>query len=153
MRDKERGVVWEESIVLLPDHVIIVMLSATLPNANELAQWVVRLKRAPFHVIKTDFRPVPLRHFIYPTGAEGIFQVVDEKGKINYENFNKVDELMTSTAQNSSRKKRKSLGASSPDIIKVVHLTIENNLGPMIVFCLSKKRCEEQAVALQESDN
>jgi len=64
MRDKERGVVWEESIVLLPDHVIIVMLSATLPNANELAQWVVRLKRKPFHVIKTDFRPVPLRHFI-----------------------------------------------------------------------------------------
>ena len=34
MRDSERGVVWEETIILLPDHVRYVFLSATIPNAK-----------------------------------------------------------------------------------------------------------------------
>ena len=38
MRDSERGVVWEESIVLLPDMVKYVFLSATIPNAREFAR-------------------------------------------------------------------------------------------------------------------
>ena len=40
MRDKERGVVWEESIILLPDTVHFVFLSATIPNAKQYAEWV-----------------------------------------------------------------------------------------------------------------
>lgn len=40
MRDKERGVVWEESIILLPDSVHFVFLSATIPNAKQYAEWV-----------------------------------------------------------------------------------------------------------------
>ena len=39
MRDKERGVVWEESIVMLPSEVRFVFLSATIPNAREFAAW------------------------------------------------------------------------------------------------------------------
>lgn len=62
MRDKERGVVWEETLVLLPQYTNIVMLSATVPNADELAKWVVRLKGKPCHVVYTEFRPVPLKH-------------------------------------------------------------------------------------------
>lgn len=37
---QQRGVVWEEVIILLPDHVNIVMLSATIPNKLEFADWV-----------------------------------------------------------------------------------------------------------------
>ena len=44
MRDKERGVVWEESIILLPDSVHFVFLSATIPNAKQYAEWV-RIER------------------------------------------------------------------------------------------------------------
>jgi ATP-dependent RNA helicase DOB1 len=54
LRDKERGVVWEESIVLLPPSIKLVFLSATIPNAREFAQWVAELKSAPCHVISTD---------------------------------------------------------------------------------------------------
>ena len=36
MRDKERGVVWEETIILLPDNVHYVFLSATIPNARSV---------------------------------------------------------------------------------------------------------------------
>lgn len=37
MRDRERGVVWEESIIMLPHKVRFVFLSATIPNAKEFA--------------------------------------------------------------------------------------------------------------------
>lgn len=36
----ERGVVWEESIILLPDHIRYVFLSATIPNAKQFAEWI-----------------------------------------------------------------------------------------------------------------
>ncbi len=41
----ERGVVWEETIILLPDKVRYVFLSATIPNASEFAQWIAKLHR------------------------------------------------------------------------------------------------------------
>ena len=36
----QRGVVWEEVIIMLPDHVNIILLSATVPNTKEFADWV-----------------------------------------------------------------------------------------------------------------
>ena len=36
----QRGVVWEEVIIMLPDHVNIILLSATVPNTQEFAGWV-----------------------------------------------------------------------------------------------------------------
>ena len=40
LRDKERGVVWEQSIILTPKTARFVFLSATIPNAREFAQWI-----------------------------------------------------------------------------------------------------------------
>ena len=45
LRDKERGVVWEESIVLMPKSVRFAFLSATIPNAMEFAEWIARTHR------------------------------------------------------------------------------------------------------------
>ena len=61
MRDKERGVVWEETIILLPDNVHYVFLSATIPNARQFAEWISHLHHQPCHVVYTDFRPTPLQ--------------------------------------------------------------------------------------------
>lgn len=36
----QRGVVWEEVLIMLPDHVSIILLSATVPNALEFADWI-----------------------------------------------------------------------------------------------------------------
>lgn len=78
MRDPERGVVWEETIVLLPDNVRYVFLSATIPNARQFAEWIAHLHHQPCHVVSSDCRPVPLRHYLYPVGSEGLFLVLDE---------------------------------------------------------------------------
>ena len=47
LRDKERGVVWEESIILMPKSVRFAFLSATIPNAAEFAQWIAKTHRYP----------------------------------------------------------------------------------------------------------
>ena len=76
MRDKERGVVWEESIILLPHNTRFVFLSATISNAREFAGWVCRLHNQPCHVVYTGYRPTPLTHYIFPAGASGIYQIL-----------------------------------------------------------------------------
>lgn len=62
INDEERGSVWEEVIIKLPDTVNIVMLSATVPNYMEFANWVGRTKQKKVYVQYTQFRPVPLEH-------------------------------------------------------------------------------------------
>jgi hypothetical protein len=44
LRDRERGVVWEESIVMAPKNARFVFLSATVPNAREFADWVAKVR-------------------------------------------------------------------------------------------------------------
>lgn len=77
VNDAERGVVWEEVIIMLPDHVNIILLSATVPNAKEFADWVGRTKKKDIYVISTAQRPVPLEHFLY-AGRE-LYKIVDAK--------------------------------------------------------------------------
>lgn len=40
VNDSERGVVWEEVIIMLPPHITLILLSATVPNTKEFAEWV-----------------------------------------------------------------------------------------------------------------
>lgn len=82
--DIERGHVWEEVLILLPDHVNIIMLSATVPNALKFSNWVGMTKRKKVYVISTSKRPVPLKHYLY-TGhntetKKELFLIVDSDG-------------------------------------------------------------------------
>lgn len=65
LTDADRGHVWEEVLILLPDHVCIVMLSATVPNTLEFANWVGKTKKKRVYVVSTPKRPVPLEHYLY----------------------------------------------------------------------------------------
>jgi hypothetical protein len=61
VNDTERGVVWEEVIIMLPEHVGMVFLSATTPNTEDFSEWIGRTKRKKVFVITTPHRPVPLQ--------------------------------------------------------------------------------------------
>jgi hypothetical protein len=86
----ERGVVWEETIILLPDKVHFVFLSATIPNSTEFACWIAKLHKQPCNVVYTDYRPTPLQHYIFPAGGDGLYLVVDEKSNFREDNFQKA---------------------------------------------------------------
>ena len=50
---------------MLPDYVNMIFLSATTPNTIDFSDWIGRTKRKPVHVIRTNYRPVPLSHHLY----------------------------------------------------------------------------------------
>ncbi|KAJ7292904.1 ATP-dependent RNA helicase [Mycena rebaudengoi] len=77
VNDAERGVVWEEVIIMLPDHVNIILLSATVPNTKEFADWVGRTKKKDIYVISTAQRPVPLEHYLY--AGRDMYKIVDAR--------------------------------------------------------------------------
>lgn len=53
VNDIDRGVVWEEVIIMLPAHVNLILLSATVPNTFEFADWIGRTKKKKIYVIST----------------------------------------------------------------------------------------------------
>lgn len=153
MRDKERGVVWEETMILLPNVVKYVFLSATIPNAREFAMWICKIKSQPCNVVYTDYRPVPLQHYVFVPGSEGIYLVVDEKGTFKEENFTKAISTLNEDLHLDKifDKKAKKKGQES-EIKKIISLIKDNNLDPAIVFSFSKKDCEVGALSLSKMD-
>jgi antiviral helicase SKI2 len=75
VNDLERGVVWEEVIIMLPEHVNLILLSATVPNTKEFANWVGRTKKKDIYVISTPKRPVPLEHYLW--ASKQMFKIVN----------------------------------------------------------------------------
>lgn len=68
VNDVERGVVWEEVIIMLPRHIHFVLLSATVPNTVSFADWIGRTKKKQIRVTGTTKRPVPLEHPLFYSG-------------------------------------------------------------------------------------
>lgn len=77
VNDYERGVVWEEVIIMLPQHISLILLSATVPNTHEFASWVGRTKQKDIYVISTSKRPVPLEHYIW--AGKDMHKIVDSE--------------------------------------------------------------------------
>jgi ATP-dependent RNA helicase DOB1 len=117
MKDRERGVVWEESIIFLPPEIKMVFLSATMSNATEFAEWICNLHKQPCHVVYTDFRPTPLQHYVFPMGGNGLYLVVDENEQFKEENFVKLQD--TFSKQKFSDVNKSANGKASGRIAKV----------------------------------
>ncbi|KAJ1383224.1 rRNA-processing arch domain [Sesbania bispinosa] len=105
MRDRERGVVWEESIVMSPKNSRFVFLSATVPNAKEFADWVAKVHQQPCHIVYTDYRPTPLQHYLFPAGGDGLYLVVDDKGKFREDSFQKALNALVPASEGDRKKK------------------------------------------------
>jgi ATP-dependent RNA helicase HelY len=77
--DEERGVVWEETIIYLPARIPILLLSATIGNADEIARWITSIRHKSCAVIQEFKRPVPLVPILFhPTGT--LFPLLAEPG-------------------------------------------------------------------------
>ncbi|KAB2025853.1 hypothetical protein ES319_D06G177400v1 [Gossypium barbadense] len=160
MRDRERGVVWEESIVMAPKNSRFVFLSATVPNAKEFADWVAKVHKQPCHIVYTDYRPTPLQHYIFPAGGDGLFLVVDEKGKFREDSFQKsLNALVPTSESDKKRNNGKSQNglvmgkvSEQSDIFKLVKMIIQRQYDPVIIFSFSKRECEFLAMQMAKMD-
>jgi ATP-dependent RNA helicase DOB1 len=153
MRDRERGVVWEETMILCSPNIRYVFLSATIPNAKDFAEWICRIKKQPCHVVYTDFRPVPLQHYIFPSGGEGIYLIVDEKGKFREDTFKKALATMSSGVESFIKDQKKTKkNTDGSDLNQILLLIIQKKLNPVIIFSFSKREVEGYAMSMGKLD-
>jgi ATP-dependent RNA helicase DOB1 len=157
MRDSVRGVVWEETLIMLPSKVHYVFLSATIPNAMQFAEWICKIKNQPCHVVYTDYRPTPLQHYLFPDGGDGIHLVVDEKSNFREDNFQKAIAALGEPEKELNSKSKKKWGKSNQkgqnsDLFKIIKMINMKNYHPVIVFSFAKKHCESNALQLSKLD-
>ncbi|HET9845492.1 MAG TPA: DEAD/DEAH box helicase [Nitrospira sp.] len=69
LADPERGVVWEETIIFCPTQASLLLLSASIGNPHDIADWLTSIRATPCHLIKHSKRTVPLRAgYLHPDG-------------------------------------------------------------------------------------
>ncbi|MFN8389304.1 MAG: DEAD/DEAH box helicase [Bdellovibrionota bacterium] len=61
LADPQRGPVWEESVVLSPRSSTLLMLSASISNAEEISRWIEQVRNKKVTIITVKERPVQLR--------------------------------------------------------------------------------------------
>ncbi len=67
--DPDRGVVWEEIMIYLPSRINLLLLSATIGNAQEICLWLSSIRGKECRLVKESRRPVPLFPlFLRPSG-------------------------------------------------------------------------------------
>ncbi|KAK9078937.1 hypothetical protein SSX86_002996 [Deinandra increscens subsp. villosa] len=162
MKDRERGVVWEESIIFLPPAIKMVFLSATMSNATEFAEWICNIHKQPCHVVYTDFRPTPLQHYVFPIGGSGLYLVVDESEQFREDNFLKLQDTFTKQKQNGGNLSGNSKSggrigkagnaSGGSDTYKIVKMIMERKFQPVIIFSFSRRECEQHAMSMTKLD-
>ncbi|CAG8705918.1 1840_t:CDS:10, partial [Rhizophagus irregularis] len=158
INDSERGVVWEEVIIMLPAHVNLVLLSATVPNTKEFADWIGRTKKKEIYVISTYKRPVPLEHYLYAENE--LYKIVDAKKVFSDQEWKKAQNALNKEKESKGNASRGG-GGGDPRAqqqqnknlwTNIINLLKKRDLLPVINFTFSKKRCDDFAAALSNLD-
>jgi len=169
INNKERGKVWEETLIMLPSEIKLVLLSATIDHPEYLANWIGNLKKRTIHLISNTTRIIPLTHYIYkPTPYE---ELADPK---------KRDEALITLMTNDGSWRSKVYGPWEKEFNRMIDNTLakdskeyqkqanktysgQNRLNnlidylklcglcPAICFVFSRKNCEIYASGIQDS--
>lgn len=177
INDPERGKVWEESIMMLPGHVQMVMLSATIDAPERFADWCENRDcdcvqpRKQVYLASTDVRVVPLTHYSFITTTSSIFKAVKNKdtekqineltnkpfviqsasGEFNEQHYHKMRKMLDLFETNRVFVKRAHV------LNQVCKYMVEHEMMPALCFVLSRKQiavcAKEITVPLLEFDS
>lgn len=164
VNDLDRGKVWEETIMMLPKHIQMVMLSATLDSPEKFALWCenkgtnasTALDKVVY-LTTTYERVVPLTHYSFITCGQGIFKILkdktlemevmrntntlhviqDAKGNFNDINYQKIKKTLVTFENKHHYVKRQHV------LNSVARHMVDNNMLPAICFILSRKALEQ----------
>jgi len=81
--DIDRGVIWEESIIFAPENMRFLALSATVPNEENLAGWIQKIKGHKVDIVRHHERPVPLKLYAYDE-KNGLLPIEEFRKSIKY---------------------------------------------------------------------
>ncbi|RWS25190.1 hypothetical protein B4U80_04866, partial [Leptotrombidium deliense] len=161
VNDRDRGHVWEEIFIMLPSHIRLVLLSATIPNVMEFADWLGRIRNSVTKVVYTTKRPVPLEHYLY-TGSNGktmneCFLFIDSESKFIRSGYEEARDAKKSRQskydKNFGAMKKTNVNPKTDTQIYINlirYLEKEEKL-PLIAFTLSLNRCYVNAETLSSA--
>jgi superfamily II RNA helicase len=131
LADKDRGVVWEEIMIYLPTRIRLLLLSATIQNADDIAAWLTYNRQNEVKVIQGGRRPVPLIPLCYQNQRLKLLKTAVSDALAIKKNYVRL-------AKKTFRAKEQSLEAN--DLVKSLkHL----DLLPAIFFLKSRKDCND----------
>lgn len=130
MNDRQRGTVWEESIIYCPPDIQLVALSATVANSDQLTDWI-NLVHGPTELIYSDFRPVPLQ--FYFGNLKGLFPLLDGNQKY----------INPRLKPKGPKPKGKAARPEPPSITYVLGQLRERDMLPAIYFIFSRRGCDK----------
>jgi superfamily II RNA helicase len=165
INDKHRGQVWEQSIMMLPSQVQMIMLSATIDNPARFAHWCESVKDNAKSVIicSTNHRVVPLTHYVFMTSTEGLFKKINDKdtsatvrkslckclpiqeadGKFRPDTYNTVSNITSLMTKHNMRNNRQFV---LNELIGYLH---KESMLPAIIFVFSRRLVEQCAEEVQ----
>jgi len=159
INEQERGHVWESTLMMLPPHIQLVMLSATIDQPENFAYWCENIHKdsnKQVYLTNTTHRVVPLTHYSFITTNNGIFKAIKDKavheeiksiinkpfiiqdsnGKFNDEHYFKMTKMLKLFDSKEIRVKRAHI------LNQVTKYLTENEMLPALCFVLSRKKID-----------
>ena len=166
INDRERGKVWEETMILLKPTIQLVLLSATIDKPELFASWLGDLKQVPIHLISTSYRIVPLEHAVFIgqqpqllMDAKEDFRADAYKRYLDWREQKRKDKDVKERQVAARREggwenavvKGGGMAAFNHQLNECVTYLQQKSLMPCLFFVFSRKGCENLAHLVQGS--
>jgi superfamily II RNA helicase len=135
--DTDRGVVWEETIIYLPRRIPLLLLSATIGNARQIAGWLESIRQKQCRVIHESKRPVPLYPLFLHPGGTLYPLLVTPKGHTEGRLYKRVGDML-----NARRKPRLDSAGKLPPFGELLKILRKYRLLPALFFLKSRADCD-----------
>jgi ATP-dependent RNA helicase HelY len=149
LADQERGTTWEESIILCPEHIRLICLSATVSNAGEIAAWISRTHR-PIRLITHTVRAVPLSLYYFVDGK--LHETIDQHGELVRDFPHTGGELKRQAGRSGPHGRRLAERATGdmeePQPREIIDALAAKEMLPAIYFLFSRNDCQTFAERL-----
>ncbi|XP_050420420.1 helicase SKI2W [Adelges cooleyi] len=159
VNDRDRGHIWEQILIMLPKRVKLVMLSATVTNVIDFADWIGRTRASKIYVVFTLYRPVPLEHYLYVGSntsmdfQENMHLIRKADSGFLMHGYRRASEQFKKNHEVKKYHDSKNFKDQKPKWINFLKFLDKNSMFPAVVFILSRKKCDLMAESLKNSVN
>ena len=133
LQDEGRGSAWEEALILTPPSCQVLLLSASVANAEDFADWISTQGKKRCTMVRTEHRPVPLTNLIYYGGH---WLTEDNLPKDAFKSMNPA---------------RRELPLRQEDLVTRLPALIDLDLTPCIIYCGKRFDCENLAQLIERA--
>lgn len=167
INDRERGKVWEETMILLKPEIQQVLLSATIDHPELFASWLAELKQRQVYLLSTSYRIVPLVHQVllgnqpqllmdnkeafYDDAYKKWLDWRNQKGKEKDEKKRQVENRRAGGYQDPAVKGRGGLSSFNHQLNECIRMLNDKDLMPALFFVFSRAGCERFAKSVEGS--